>query len=177
MGYSVSLWLDEGAEARVRQVWQGLAEAGVGTFTGGTIRPHVTLAHALELEVDPFVTALEGRLESYPAFDLTFPGLGLFVELGILYLSVVMTGALWTLHREVYELALAHGGRSRPHYRPERWTPHCTLAVNLTPEAMLSAVATCQKLPFPLTVSATRVSVIENPSERELLALPLPVRK
>lgn len=175
MGYSVSLWFDEDAEARVRHIWQGLADVDVGTFTGGPIRPHVTLAHALELEVDPFVTALEGRLESYPAFDLTFSGL--FVESGILYLSVVMTEPLWTLHREVYELALAHGGRSRPHYRPERWTPHCTLALNLTPEAMLNAVAACQKLPFPLTVSATRVGVTKNPSERELLALPLPVRK
>lgn len=175
MSYSVSLWLGEGAEARVRRIWQELADAGVETFAGGPIRPHVTLAHALELEVDPFVAALEGRLDSYPAFDITFLGLGLFVDSGILYLSVVMTGVLWTLHRDVFQLASAHGGRSSPYYRPERWTPHCTLAVGLTPEAMLNAVAACQKLPFPLTLSATRLGIIENPSEKELSALPLPV--
>jgi 2'-5' RNA ligase len=177
MAYSVSLWFGEGAEARVRCIWQGLADAGVETFTGGPIRPHVTLAHALELEVDPFVTALEGRLASYPAFDITFPGLGLFVDSGILYLSTIMTDVLWMLHRDVSQLASAHGGRSNPYYQPDHWTPHCTLAVGLTPEAMLNAVAACQELPFPLTLSATCVGIIENLGERELLALPLPVRK
>lgn len=177
MSYSVSLWFDEAAEARVRSIWQGLKDAGVETFTDGSVRPHVTLAHALDLDADPFVAGLQERLEAHTAFDLTLPGLGLFVESGILYLSVVMTDPLWTLHRDVYALALAHGGRSSPFYGPGRWTPHCTLAVNLTPETMLKAVAACQKVPFPLTAVATHVGVTQNPSEVELLALPLAVHQ
>ena len=177
MAYSLSLWFAGSAEAQVRRAWQGLAGAGVETVAGGPIRPHVTLSHGLELELDPFVTALAGRLEAHPAFDLTFSSLGLFVESGILYLSTVMTEPLWTLHREVYGLASEYGGRSSPYYLTDRWTPHCTLALNLGLEAMVNAVAACQELPFPLTVLATRVGIIENPSERELLTLPLSVRK
>ena len=177
MSYSVSLWFDEAAEAQVRDVWQGLADAGIETFTDSLVRPHVSLAHQLELDPEPFVTALRERLEAHPTFELVFPGLGLFVESGILYLSTVMTDALWTLHRDVAELVLEHGAHASPYYQPDRWTPHCTLAVNLTPETMLNAVRACQTVPFPLMAQATSVGVIENTSEVELLGLPLPVRQ
>ena len=174
MAYSVSLWFDERAERQVRAIWQSLADAGVDeTFADGLMRPHVTLAHGLELNLNPFVAALRGRLETQPTFDLTFTSLGLF-DSGILYLAARMTGALWALHREVAALAEAQGGGSSPYYRPDFWTPHCTLAVNLTPEAMLEAVRVCQKV-TPISALVTRVGVIENPSERELLALPLVV--
>jgi len=173
VGYAVSLWFDEAAEARVRALWRELAKAGAETFVDGPIRPHVTLAHGLDLEPEPFVAALEGRLESQSAFDLTLTGLGLFAESGVLYLTTRMTEPLWTLHRAVAGLAAAHGALLSPHYRPDRWTPHCTLALNLTPEAMLNAVAACQGVPFPFSATATRVGIIENPSERELAVLPL----
>lgn len=173
MSYSVSLWLGEAAEAQVRGIWKRLTDAGIETFAGSPVRPHVTLAHQLELDPHLFVTALRERLEAHPTFELTLPGLGLFAESGILYLSVVMTDPLWTLHQDVAELVLEHGARSSPYYQPGRWTPHCTLAVNLTPETMLDAISACQSVPFPLVARATHVGVIENPSEVEMLALPL----
>ncbi len=173
MSYSVSLWFDEDAEARVRNVWQRLEGVGVGTFAGSPVRPHVTLAHSLDMDLGPFITNLSEQLESHPSFELTFPGLGLFVDSGVLYLSTIMTGALWALHREVAELTLEHGTRSSPYYLPDRWTPHCTLALTLTPKTMLDAVRFCQSVPFPLAARATRVGIIENPSEVEILALPL----
>ncbi len=176
MSYSVSLWFDPDAETQIRGVWQGLADAGIAVAVDGPIRPHVTLAHSLNVDLEPFVKSLRGRLEAHPTFELTFPGLGLFVESGILYLSTVMTDALWALHRDVAGLTLEQGARSNPYYLPDRWTPHCTLALTLTPETMLEAVRACRTVPFPLTARVTRVGVIENPSEVELLALPLPVR-
>ena len=177
MSYSVSLWFDEDAEAQLREVWKRLADAGIETFASSPIRPHITLAHQLELDLEPFVTGLEARLEAHPTFEIVFPGLGIFVESGVLYLSTVMTDALWTLHRDVAELMAEHGTLSGLHYRPDRWTPHCTLALALTPEMMLEAVKACQSVSFPLKVHATRVGIIENLSEVELLALPLPVRQ
>ncbi len=176
MSYSASLWFDPNAEAQIRDVWQGLADAGLAVPVDGPVRPHVTLVHSLNVDLELFVTALRERLEAHPAFALTLPGLGLFVESGILYLSTVMTDALWTLHRDVAELTLEHGARSNPYYQPNRWTPHCTLALELTPQTMLEAVKACQTVPFPLTARATRVGIIENPSEVEVLALPLPIR-
>ena len=173
MPYSVSLWFDENAEKQVRSVWQSLANAGTKSFVGGPIRPHVTLAYGLTLELEPFTALLRERLEAQPAFELTFTSLGLFNS-GILYLAARMTGALWTLHREVAELAEELGGGSSRYYRPDLWTPHCTLAVNLTPEMMLQAMRVCHKV-TPISASATCVGIIENPSELELLALPLAV--
>ena len=174
MAYSVSLWFDENAERQVRNVWQSLADAGVETtFANGLMRPHVTLAHELELDLEPFVAVLRERLETQPAFDLTLTSLGLF-DSGILYLAARMTGTLWTLHRDVAQLVAKQGSGSSLYYRPDFWTPHCTLAVNLTPEATLEAVRVCQKV-TPISALVTRVGIIENSSGRELLTLPLAV--
>ncbi len=178
MAYSVSLWFDEGAEAQVRHIWQRLADAGVETFVGGPIRPHVTLAHGLELDpigLEPFVTALQEQLAAQPPFDLTFTGLGLF-DPGIFYLTTRMTEKLWTLHRKVAALAEEQGGGSSRYYRPDFWTPHCTLAVNLTPAQVPNAVNVCRNVPFPILAPVTRAGIVENPSETELLTLPFSVR-
>ncbi len=175
MAYSVSLWFGEGAEAQVRDIWQRLADAGLGTFAGGPVRPHVTLAHGLELDVEAFTAVLRGKLEAQPPFDLTFMGSGIFADSGLLYLTTRMTEALWTLHREVAVLAERQGGGSSLYYRPDFWTPHCTLALNLTPETMIRAVSVCQGTTL-ISASVNRIGIIENPSERELLTLPLKVR-
>lgn len=175
MAYSVSLWLGEAAEAQVRAIWAQLAEAGVGTFAGGSVRPHVTLAHGLELDLDPFVAALRGRLSAHPPFDLVFSGLGLFAEPNVLYLSTRMSETLWTLHREVYGLSVAHGARPSLYYLPDTWTPHCTLALGLTPEEVLRAITVCQGMSFPLRAAVSRLGIVENPGEAERLALPLAV--
>jgi 2'-5' RNA ligase len=171
----VSLWLAEEAEAQVRGIWAQLAEAGVRTSAGGSVRPHVTLAHGLELDLEPFASALRGRLEVYPPFELVFSGLGLFTEPNVLYLSTRMSEPLWTLHREVYALSVAHGSRPSLYYLPDTWTPHCTLALGLAWEEVPRAIGACQDLSFPLRAAATRVGVVENPGEAERLALPLAV--
>ena len=153
MAYSVSLWFDENAELQIRSIWQSLADAGTKSFADGPIRPHVTLAHGLELALELFLAALQKRLAVQPPFDLVFTGLGMF-DPGILYLTTRMTQALWTLHRDVAKLASEHGGGSSLFYRPDFWTPHCTFALNLTPELILKASRVCQGV-TPVSASAT----------------------
>lgn len=167
--------MDEAAEAQIRGIWTRLAEVGAGTFAGGLVRPHVTLAHGLELDLEPFAMALREPLEVCPPVDLVFSGLGLFTEPNVHYLSTRMSEPLWTLHCKVYALSVAHGARPSLYYLPDTWTPHCTLALGLTWEEVLRAIGACQGLSFPLRAAATRVGIVENPGEAERLALPLAV--
>ncbi len=175
MAYGVSLWFDEVSERRVRNLWRRLAEVGVAhSFADGLVRPHLTLSHAAELDLSRFEGALAPLLRRCPAFELTFSGLGLFInQTGVLYLTTVFTDELSALQRGVFECVSAHGALSSPYYRPNGWTPHCTLAVKLSSEATLDAVRVAQRFTFPLEVKATRVGVVENPSELELRAFTL----
>lgn len=175
MPYAVSLWFGEAAEAHLRSLWAHLAEVGVAnSYAEGLVRPHVTLSHAAQLDLTQFKAALKPLVSAHPTVKVVFSGLGLFLNRpNTLYLSVVFTSALAALQQDIFELVSQHGTLSSPYYRPDAWTPHCTLALNLSPEATLEAVRVAQTFELPFQTTATRVGLIENPSERELRAFAL----
>lgn len=45
----------------------------------------------------------------------------------------------------------------------------------MMPEEVLRALTVCQGVSFPLRAAVSRLGIVENPSEAELLTLPLPV--
>ena len=89
-------------------------------------RPHVSLTVTESLG-DADLTVLSGTLANrQPVLDLyvqgTFPGDG------ALFFSVVVTAELLNLHRSVHESLREQPVQHWPHYLPDRWVPHCTLA-------------------------------------------------
>jgi GNAT superfamily N-acetyltransferase/2'-5' RNA ligase len=93
-------------------------------------------------------------------------GLGLFPgEPPTLYLPVPRGPALAAAHQAVFDLFTDWGGAVQPHYRPERWIPHVTLASHELAQGMLPAAvadlplscleATGRVLGFCLATAAT----------------------
>jgi 2'-5' RNA ligase len=129
---SVELLLDPALDARVREQWRMLAEAGLPSqarHAGATNAPHVTLA--VREQVDP---ANEPRLAEV-ARVLPLPvRLGATAVFGrhryVLVLLLVVDVPLLALHAAVAD-ALGRSGDGDPLTEPGRWTPHVTLARGL----------------------------------------------
>lgn len=143
---SVELLLDTASEAVVRHQWRALAEAGLASLhrhTGESNAPHVTLAvrQRIPPELDG---ALAGAVTGLPV-PLVLGGLLVFCRRRcVLARAVVPSRELLDLQSAVHEVLEAAGettGPSATHLAPGAWTPHVTLARNLTVDEVGTAVA------------------------------------
>lgn len=146
MVHSVELVFDQDTEAAVRQIWDGLREAGIPSQAPAS-RPHATLtvAERIDPEVDTLLASLGGR----------FPmpcRIGAPLLFGrakvVLARLVVPTAELLDVHAEVHRLCLPHVSPAPvANALPGQWTAHVTLARRVGPAQMGRAVRIAGKPP------------------------------
>ncbi|WP_327121009.1 2'-5' RNA ligase family protein [Streptomyces sp. NBC_01341] len=131
--HSVELLPDESTENAVRDVWEGLARAGLPSLAAHrhpTNRPHLTLATSDVLPPD-VCERLEEALVVLPV-PLRLDGLVRFTggRTYVLAWAVSPDDALMRLHATVRHILRGAPGneRSRPLHNPARWVPHVSLA-------------------------------------------------
>lgn len=138
---SVELLLDVTLDAAVRGQWERLVAVGLPSqarHSGSTNAPHVTLAVRSSIP-DRYDVTL-AAVADLP-LELRLGGLLVFAgRRCVLARVVVPDPALLTLHAAV-DSALGETPGSPANLRPGAWTPHVTLARNLTAEQVGSAVA------------------------------------
>ncbi len=164
-----NLTFDEVTERSVRGLWQHLADAGIIAPAFPRYRPHVSLACYDVPEIADYEAGIAGVAAATPLFRIRLDSLGIFPEAGVVFLAPRMSRELFGLHRSVIH---AFDGPGRPpvvdeHLLPDLWMPHCTLAVRLTPEQMLTVVDTCTRTWAPLRGQATGIGMRLLPAPRD----------
>ena len=132
MALSVCLLLDDRSDRAVRELWQRLERAGIGTLlthTHGRHRPHLTLASLLEFDLDA-VRASVSALDDHQPMPLRLEGLGMFRR-SRCWLAPVASEPLLSRQGEVAEAVRRTGALLHRNYEPGTWTPHLTLAPRL----------------------------------------------
>ncbi|TFD92701.1 2'-5' RNA ligase family protein [Cryobacterium lactosi] len=155
---SIELTFDPATEAAFRAEWTALEEAGLpnlGRHQGASNRPHLTLAAGPALELTDAVRAAFDRAAAPLPVELRVSGLVLF-RAGpgrfVLARPVVMTRVLLEVHRTV--LGVAPGAVELT--RPDRWTPHVTLARRLGADQVGHALAVLGEPPAAGSCVAAR---------------------
>lgn len=137
---SIELLLDADAEARLREDWRRLQDAGLsslGAHSAPSNAPHVTLAVGERL--DPPPAALWTALP----LPLRFGGLLLFGvgERRVLARAIVPGAELLALHARLHEGIVA----AEPLTRPGAWTPHVSLARRIRVTQLPQALAALEE--------------------------------
>jgi 2'-5' RNA ligase len=143
---SIELTFDPETEAAFRAEWATLQAAGLpnlGRHPHASNRPHLTLAAGPALEPTDSLTDIFHR-DGQPAagplpVELRVSGLLLFragATRFVLARPVVISTALLALHHAV----LQHAPGAVEQTRPDRWTPHVTLARRLSAPQVTEAL-------------------------------------
>jgi len=161
MPFAVELTLDVEAGTAVRHLWHAVADAGVADFMlRSGAAPHVTLAVYDDLDVEAYVTRLGAFAAATAPQPVRFASLGVFPNSGVVFLAPLVTPALLAVHAR-FHAEFAPPGASWAHYLPGQWVPHCTLAMELAPDAIAPAVEVCRHAALPLAGRLVEVGVIE----------------
>jgi 2'-5' RNA ligase len=104
--------------------------------------------------------ALHAELSALPAFRLMFTHLTFFERPKLVFWaaperSEALLAAHAAIHRRI-EPALCH-----PHYKPDVWTPHCTLAMNIDPANTSKAIARAKQRIDPFDVVFDQADCVE----------------
>jgi len=68
-----------------------------------------------------------------------------------LYAAPEPSAALGSLHASLHELISPR--HCHPHYRPDRFVPHCTLAMHVMPENRVDAIAFAERMRISVAVT------------------------
>lgn len=164
---AITLAFDAQAEAAVRLFWQQLAAQDIpvpGLASG--YRPHITLSVYDTDDLEFYRAALIPFAAKLKPFSLRLDVLGIFPERGVLFLTPRMTYALMDVQRTAID---AFGANPiAMHLLPERWTPHCTLAIPASAEQLAQAVLICQQgwQPIDAEIIGAGIQIVPESQDR-----------
>lgn len=171
MALAVCLLLDSRTDRAVRQLWDRLESAGIGTLrthTHGRHVPHVSYAVLRSWDLDAVQEAVAG-LPDRGAVPLHFDALGLFRR-SRSWLVPAAPADLVPRQQDVVKAVLGTGADLHRHYEPGLWVPHCTLAPRVRLE-QLSTLAALVYDVLPLHATADRAALVDSSTGRRV---PLP---
>ena len=154
--------LDAKHDEKVREIWAALErEFGLRSIYGAPF-PHFSYHGANDFD-DAAVQSLLERVasESHP-FHVRTTGLGIFPgPKPVLYIPVVRSPRLVQYHCSLFSDLCELAVKPNPHYHPERWMPHITLAQgDLTPELLPEVVRFLGQQTFNWTVTVDNFSLV-----------------
>jgi 2'-5' RNA ligase len=143
LAYVVVLLFDRDSEEKILKICSEICGHS-GTFMlDSCSKPHITIAICEEIDEQTFYAGLESFAGNRDKFNLRFESIGIFTFKNItLFLSPVITDSLLNIHKEIYTFFTEEKICSTPteQYLPNKWVPHCTLAVDMTPDESIKAI-------------------------------------
>jgi 2'-5' RNA ligase len=175
MPYAVHLFFDEKTDQAIRAIWQEMADSSVAPYLGlSSNRPHISLALCEELDTATCQKRLSDYAAHFQPMPVSFQTLGIFPPPGVVvYTGPVVTDELLTLQREVDGLLgnCCHWPEF-DYYRPGKWIPHCTLAMEFDDNRLNEALEIASHLKLPLNGQIVGLGVIEFRPVKHLFTMP-----
>lgn len=170
MPYAVMLYFDTQIEQTIRKVWQTLAKDNLASsFLDSGIRPHITLAIYEELNCRPCENELVRITSETVSMAIQFTHLGIFTTPEpVVFAAPLSTREILDFHENLHANLASESKNSWDLYKPGKWVPHCTLALNFKIEDLTEIFRCCQALPFPMDVHAVQLGVVEFQPVRDL---------
>jgi 2'-5' RNA ligase len=145
--HAVVSLLDQIHSARVENIWKELeVECGL-TGIKATPIPHFSWHVARDYDFSRLKPELDRISRNAKPFTVRTTGLGLFArESPVLYIPLVRDPLLSEFHQVIWKTVIGLSDAPSPHYAPDAWMPHITLAYGDLSRYSLSCAV--QKLAF-----------------------------
>lgn len=130
MQYAIEMYFDEKTEVRLWDLARGVADSGISYgFIKWKSRPHITLACFSDVDEELCAVKLRAFAEKHDRIPAYIGSVGMFTDTGVVFASPIMTGAMYDLQRELHECMSGFDTKGWEWYLPNRWVPHCGLAM------------------------------------------------
>ncbi|MFC2094822.1 2'-5' RNA ligase family protein [Candidatus Bipolaricaulota bacterium] len=153
---------EEHIQRVMMQIQRSLGRAATEPFA-----PHISLVPAdLDKHAD-WAGDFHEWLSAQQSFDVTFSHVGVFGG-DILFLGATATESLFAFHLECFQrMSPCLHAPWIDLYKPQRWVPHCTLAVGVPEHALGSVIVDAtSSLKLPLRAVCQAVDLVSVEGEK-----------
>ena len=141
MPFAISIKAINPSAAHIQRLWrQASAFEDTSSMAALEYPPHITFAIYEEIRADRLKAAFRTVFSEQAALRLMIDRLGYFDHPAfVLWAAPTETGDLLSLHAAIHDQLDRF--LCRPHYRPDTWVPHCTLAMEVRDDRRAEAVS------------------------------------
>jgi 2'-5' RNA ligase len=163
--YAIVLYFDDATNKIIGNMIERTATlSGNSYMLDINIPPHVTLGCFLSDEQSDLLEKVKSFAKSVTPFKMIFNTIGAF-EPYVLFASPVKDECLTQMNNALHKLLLNdYEPAENANYLPDRWMPHCSLAVRLDAEQFAKAKAIESEIDLPFTARVTKIALAKcNP--------------
>ncbi|MEG2288459.1 MAG: 2'-5' RNA ligase family protein [Clostridium sp.] len=161
--YAVEFFFNEEVDLYIRSIWKALSDANIDSSLNNIeeISPHITLAVYQNINEEAFIEKFKAFKSNFKPINTSFDILGTFPTTGICLIKPTVTEELLKFHGKYHEQFKSFNETASPYYLPNRWSPHCTLAINLSNDNLKKVFSFALDKFKPLNVTLNDVGLIK----------------
>lgn len=130
MQYAIELYYDKKTEEQLFNLAKCVADAGLSTkFMEWKTRPHLTLACFNDVDEGKCIELLKSFAQIHKKMPAHIASVGMFNDTKTIFASPMMNESMYQFQRELHERMKDFDTKGWEWYCPDRWMPHCTLAL------------------------------------------------
>lgn len=130
MQYAIELYFDQETEQKLTQLAKRVADEKLSTkFLEWKTRPHLTLACFNDVNETNCIRQLNDFAKTHKPLPAYVGSIGMFTDTKTIFASPIMNDSMYRFQRELHECFHDFDTTGWEWYRPDRWAPHCTLAL------------------------------------------------
>ncbi len=130
MKYAIELYYNMEAEEKLYALSKKIADEKLSTkFIEWKTRPHLTLACFNDVDEEKCIMRLKEFAQNHVQMPAYIASVGMFTDTKTIFASPMMNDEMYRFQRELHEFLHDFDTKGWEWYRPDRWMPHCTLAL------------------------------------------------
>ncbi len=130
MQYAIELFFDKEMEEKIYSLAKRVAEEKLSTkYLEWKTRPHITLGCFNDVDEEKCIEQLKLFAQTHKQMPAYLGSVGMFNDTRAIFASPVMTESMYEFQRELHKYMQGFDTTGWEWYLPNRWVPHCTLAM------------------------------------------------
>ena len=130
MQYAIELYYDKEMEEKLYTLAKRVADEKLSTkFLEWKTRPHLTLACFNDVDEAKCIGQLKRFAQTHKVMPAYIASVGMFTDTRTIFASPMMNESMYQFQRELHECLQDFDTKGWEWYLPNRWMPHCTLAL------------------------------------------------
>ena len=130
MQYAIELYFDKDIEEKLLGLAKRVADEKISTkFLEWKTRPHLTLACFNDVDESDCIERMKIFANSHKRLPTYISSIGMFNDTKTIFVSPIMNSSMYQFQRELYQVFNDYDTKGWEWYCPDRWVPHCTLAL------------------------------------------------
>lgn len=130
MQYAIELYYGKATEDKLSELSKRIADEKISTkFLEWKTRPHLTLACFNDVEEAQCIERLKQFAQNHKIMPAYIGSIGMFNDTKTIFVSPIMNRSMYQFQQELHEILKDFDTKGWEWYCPDRWVPHCTVAL------------------------------------------------